>query len=271
MERGIVKREFTKYVSEYDTSDPRIDLKIKHTNKVADISELIATTVSRVDIGYVDLCWLIGMLHDIGRFEQLAKYGTFLDVESVDHAEFGADLLFKNNLINRFWTEPVSGMTQREELHIIDLSIRQHNKLAIPGDLLDTERFFCNIIRDADKIDIFRVVQEVPYGVRMTQVSDANVKTPARREIMECVRNHTCVPRMSDRTSFEAHIAGCCMAFELVYPESWRIVRHQGYLKQMLSLEPEGEEQKKQMNILRSEMEKVLNEQNSSYYSPWRQ
>ena len=35
------------------------------------------------------------MLHDIGRFEQIKRYGTFNDSKSVDHGEFGADLLFK--------------------------------------------------------------------------------------------------------------------------------------------------------------------------------
>ena len=42
------------------------------------------------------------MLHDIGRFEQIRRFGTFNDVQSVDHAEFGADLLFKEGLIRKF-------------------------------------------------------------------------------------------------------------------------------------------------------------------------
>ena len=42
------------------------------------------------------------MLHDIGRFEQIRRFGTFNDAQSVDHAEFGADLLFKECLIRKF-------------------------------------------------------------------------------------------------------------------------------------------------------------------------
>ena len=50
----------------------------------------------------VELAWLSGMLHDVGRFEQIKRYNTFSDADSVDHAKFGADLLFKDGLISTF-------------------------------------------------------------------------------------------------------------------------------------------------------------------------
>ena len=43
-----------------------------------------------------------GLLHDIGRFEQVRRYGTFVDSVSVDHAALGADLLFREGLLDRF-------------------------------------------------------------------------------------------------------------------------------------------------------------------------
>ncbi len=42
----------------------------------------------------VDLAWLVGLLLDIGRLEQLKQYGTFLDADSFDHARYGAEILF---------------------------------------------------------------------------------------------------------------------------------------------------------------------------------
>ena len=93
-----IRKIFKSYVSAYDISDKRIALKVEHTYKVADIAEEIADSISELSKEDVSLCWLIGMLHDIGRFEQMKRFGTFLDSESVDHAELGADIIFKDNL-----------------------------------------------------------------------------------------------------------------------------------------------------------------------------
>lgn len=80
---------------------------------------------------------------------------------------------------------------------------------------------------------------------------------PSQREdmstLMQCVREHRCVPRPSVRTSFEAQIARCAMAFELVYPKSREIAASQGFLNQMLSYEPPSKKQKIQMEELRQE------------------
>ena len=85
MDREKIKQTFASYTEKYDPDDPKIKLKINHTYRVADLSERIAATVPGSD---ADLTWLAGMLHDIGRFEQVRRYGTFLDGKSVDHAAF---------------------------------------------------------------------------------------------------------------------------------------------------------------------------------------
>ena len=83
----------------------------------------------------MDFAWLLGLLHDIGRFEQVKRYNTFNDSQSVDHAELGADILFKEGLIDRFPTVSLpEGWPKTAET-----AIRQHNKLALP-DGLDAER-----------------------------------------------------------------------------------------------------------------------------------
>ncbi len=55
----------------------KIRLKVEHTYRVADISEQIAEKLglSEEDIA---LAWLIGMLHDIGRFETTSPFSYFL-------------------------------------------------------------------------------------------------------------------------------------------------------------------------------------------------
>ena len=101
IDRKNVEDTFKKYTDNYDTSDEKIKLKVDHTYRVAALSERIAISLG-LDKADTDLAWLIGMLHDIGRFEQLKNYGTFSDADSIDHAHYGVELLLDEGLIWKF-------------------------------------------------------------------------------------------------------------------------------------------------------------------------
>ena len=119
---------FNEYIRGFDNSDPMIILKKEHTYRVANLSEKIARSISDIyDLseGDVDLAWIIGMFHDIGRFEQFKRYGTFRDADSIDHAQFGADILFDSNRDARL-------RLVLPESEIIEIAIRNHNKYRLP-------------------------------------------------------------------------------------------------------------------------------------------
>ncbi|MFQ7536605.1 MAG: HD domain-containing protein [Clostridium sp.] len=71
------RQQFQNYVGAYDIRDERIALKIVHSYKVAEIAKELAVhqSCSQED---VELAELIGLLHDIGRFEQLQHMVHFL-------------------------------------------------------------------------------------------------------------------------------------------------------------------------------------------------
>ena len=216
-------------------------MKIAHTYRVASISERIAGTISAAN---VDFAWLLGLLHDIGRFEQVTRYGTFYDALSVDHAELGADILFHDNLFASFVQKESQGMKA-----IAETAIRLHNKLSLPDNMEENTAMYAKILRDADKADIFRVLTEYPYDERYSNLKGL----VARDEVMKYVREHRCVPRESAgrANELEMLIAQCCMAFELEYPESRAIVIEQGYLKQLLAKDSE------QLAIVKAEILKA--------------
>ena len=266
---------FKAYTDRYDVADIKIKLKIDHTYRVAGIAERIAKSLELSELE-VDFCWLLGLLHDIGRFEQLKRYGTFIDRESVDHAELGADILFspshtsdgdeevKQPLINTF-IDPADWLDPEDEdfdgwdemAGMCEAAIRLHNKLTLPEDLDEGTRLFATILRDADKCDIMRVLTEPPYDERNARIvrgSEDGTMEPARDDVMRCVHEHRCVPKTFERTDFESLISQCCMAFELVYPASREIVRSQGYLDRLMSLPVEDERMAEQLATLRSEM-----------------
>lgn len=143
------KEAFSEYVKMYNLDDTKIALKIKHIYMVADNSRKIA-----IRVGFNEeeqqLAELIGLLHDIGRFEQIRLYNTFVDSKSVNHGELGVKILFEDGLIRKFVSEDYYD-------DIIKVAILNHNKGKIDPNISGKTLEFCKVIRDADKLDIFRV------------------------------------------------------------------------------------------------------------------
>lgn len=144
------KRFFKEYILKYDTNNPKINIKIIHMYHVAECARKIAS-----DIGLSkeeqDLAELIGLLHDIGRFEQVRLYHTFSDKVSIDHGQKSVEVLFADKLIRKF-------LKDENYDAIIYKAINNHNKYEIEKGLSEQEMLHCKIIRDADNIDIFRAI-----------------------------------------------------------------------------------------------------------------
>ena len=144
--------EFKKYINSYDNqNDPGFNLKVVHTYHVVENAMMIAKELglSEEDI---NLAGLIAILHDIGRFDELKNLKKFDSVGN-DHAMFASKLLFDEGLINNF-------IDDNKYNNIIKKSIENHNKKFIEEGLSDKELLHAKIIRDADKLDNFRVKKE---------------------------------------------------------------------------------------------------------------
>jgi hypothetical protein len=260
MDREMARQCFMDYVKDYDCTNPMISHKVTHTFHVADLAERIAMEAAGGG-NCADFSWFLGLLHDIGRFEQVRQYGTFVDSQSVDHAQLGADILFKDGLIDRF---PVQDLMPGWKT-IAETAIRMHNQLALPEDMDEETRLFCQILRDADKIDIFRVVMELPFEKRIGKSKGLLTDTgEVSEEVMACVMEHRCVPRDARRSILDGMISHCCMAFELVYEVSRRLAVENKDLMRMLeaaekiACERWGADASCTMKIVRREIEKSL-------------
>lgn len=247
--RRKVTTEFENYVSNYDPSDPKIRLKIEHTYKVAELCEKIAKTLSMTE-EETEIAWICGMLHDIGRFEQIRRYHTFMDAESVDHAKFGAELLFgEEKLIRKFVEQP----DWDDE---IETAIYWHSAYQLPENLSEEKQRFCQILRDADKLDILRVNLETPleeiYNVTREELQESLV-TP---EVMEAVKEHHTVLRSIKKTPIDHVVGHICLVFELEYPKSRELVKEQGYLERMMHFESKNPKTLEQFAWIRQEMKK---------------
>ena len=170
---------FNEFVSKYKNLGQKIDLKYYHTKRVAKECYNIAKSLN-LNEEDIKICELIGILHDIGRFEQIKRYDTFLDLKSIDHAQLGIDILKENNFISKF-------VKDKKTQQLIFKAIYNHNKFAIEKNLSSRENLFCKIIRDADKIDIFRLfVIEDNINLSKSSLSDSVYKALlSKRQLLD--------------------------------------------------------------------------------------
>lgn len=253
IDRERVRKTFAEYTDRYDSSDEKIKLKINHTYRVAGLCDRIAD-----DLGLTgddrEIAWLLGMLHDVGRFEQIKRYGTFNDAMSVDHAQFGADLLFNEGLLEEY----VPGLLKDEERPLIELAIRQHNVYRLPEDLTEREAVFCKIIRDADKIDIFKVNIDTPmeeiYDVTTEELKGGVISD----EVLKAFDEEHCILKSIRKTAVDHLVGHVSLAYELEFPISLKLAVEQGYIEQMMNFKSNNEITNKQMEHVRQHMHEYI-------------
>ena len=142
------KKAFKEYIQNYDIDNPKVKLKIAHIERTANIARKTAESLN-LEKEDIELAELIGLLHDIGRFEQIKRYNTFVDYLSEDYAKLGVDILFEENLIREF-------IEDNKYDRIIKLAILNHNKDKnnITKNITEKEKLHIKLIRDSDKTDI---------------------------------------------------------------------------------------------------------------------
>ena len=301
---------FHRYVAPYDPENPRIALKIDHTLRVAELCDSIARGEGFTPAG-CDLAWLCGLLHDIGRFEQVRRWGTFYDAQSASHAALGGEILFGtafHKLLasqedavgsegavacqddtalkasadagdetaspcppltgsaptgaqaaasepNGFSASPATGFhaPSAEENaafaeHVracgsirafcddpsldalVAAAVGFHSAHHLPDGLPLRTRMFCNVTRDADKIDILRVActdsVETVIGVSPGELL-ASAVSPA---VEEAFFEHRTIAHAERETPADFLVSLACFTYELVFPTSLEIAVEQGHI-----------------------------------------
>lgn len=246
IDRKKALQAFDKYVKKYDITDEKIKLKIDHTYRVCDLCEQIAMQ-SGFDKNEIEIAWLTGLLHDVGRFEQLRQYGTFVDAKSIDHAEFGADILFKEGKIRDY-------IDDASEDVLLEKAVRCHSAYRIPEDYSEREKKFANLLRDADKIDILKVNIIVPleeiYNVTTYDLKHCKVTAA----VMQAFYEEHAVLRSLKKTPVDNVVGHISLVYELVYPISCKIMCEQGYLDKLMAFQSELAETNEQFDRIRGKM-----------------
>lgn len=244
---------FDAYTADYDRRDPKIKLKVDHTYRVAALCERIAKESGLPDVES-GLAWTIGLLHDVGRFEQLRRYGTFVDAQSIDHAQFGADILFVDGEIENYLPED----TPEKIRKVMEAAVRSHSLYRIaPGLDRQTENY-CHILRDADKIDIMRVNVDVPLEEIYNTTTQALKNSTVSDAVLQSFSEEHATLRSLKKTPVDFVAGHISLVFELVYPVSVRIIWEQGYLDRLLHFESACEKTREQFAWMRQRVDAYM-------------
>jgi hypothetical protein len=244
------KRWFVDYCRSFYTSDRKdqqnIVLKQEHTNRVCENITQIAHNLS-LDAEQTVLAEAVALYHDIGRFPQYKKFKTFKDSVSTNHASLGARVLIENNILRALL---------RREREIILRSVALHNVYSLPSGLDQEMIFFLKLVRDADKLDIWRVAieyYEQPQGERPSAVGLGLPDVPGYSpEVLAALKNKHMVQMSALKTLNDFKLLQLTWIYDLNFTTSLRILESRQYIEGIAAVLPMSEEISEALAVLRT-------------------
>jgi len=247
----ILEQKFSDYADQYIQSalyPAPLILKKEHTMRVCqEIEELLRAllqsgkihtlngqkrpiNISLLNSEAILLARAMALFHDLGRFRQFKTYKTFLDHKSVNHAGLSIIEIDKNEMLT---------ICSERERSLIKGAIAVHNAAELP-QLEDLEMlFFMQLLRDADKLDIWRVVinnytsadPQTQETVNLGLQDGGSCST----EALDAILSHTYVRINSIRELNDLKLMQISWIFDLNFPQSLQQVKERRYIEQIVS------------------------------------
>jgi len=146
--------KFESYIGSFtgltENQKKNFDIKKEHSLRVAHLAMYLAEKLDFTD-EQIQVAFLSGLLHDIGRLKQIVEYDTFFDEKSIDHGDLAINIIEEGTFLENI---------DAAKRNLILLAIQNHNKFKIQEGLSDSEMMFAKLLRDADKLDILKVLSE---------------------------------------------------------------------------------------------------------------
>ena len=246
MEVERARGKFEEYLSGYDRENDKVRLKMIHTYGVTEYSRQIA---GRLGLSEEDqeLAQLIGILHDIGRFEQLKRYDSF-EPDTMDHAGFGVQILFDEGMIRDF-------IEDGQWDSIIRTAIARHSDFRLEGIQNERELLHARIIRDADKLDNCRVKLEDTIETILGVSAEEVGRTKISKAVMEQFKRKESILSSMRKTKMDYWISYLAYFYDINYKVSMELICEHDYVERLIRRIPYSEPQTR---IQMEEVEKML-------------
>lgn len=245
---GSLKHWFSEYCRSFYSSNQadqkNILLKEEHTRNVCGNMLEIAR-----DLGLgerrIALAEIVALFHDVGRFPQYHRYKTFRDSVSTNHAELGAGVLTENNVLVN-----LPGPEQNTVLRAVAL----HNVFTLP-DIPDGELLlFLKMIRDADKLDIWRVFIDYSTRSDADRASAAGLGLPDTPEyspeVLASLLRQELVRLTALRTLNDFKLLQLAWIFDLNFTRSLQLLVERSLIERIAATLPQTREIKRAVDSL---------------------
>ena len=217
-----VEQKFKEYVRQYDLEESNSQRKYYHSFRVEELAKQIAESLN-LDDESIRLATIIGLLHDIGRFEQINKYKTFNDLKSFDHGDYGSHIL-SNELKDFFSID--------DHYNTIVNAVKYHNKFRVDSDLDEETLLYTKLVRDADKVDIL---------YESTCMFWANQEEIINNSIISdytynCIKNQNLIESKKgmETTKVDDVLKVLAYTFDVNFKPSFQIIKDNDYINKTL-------------------------------------
>ncbi|MBU1182531.1 MAG: HD domain-containing protein [Pseudomonadota bacterium] len=249
-----LKDWFADYVSRFYTNDPEynrpINLKEEHTKRVCGNIIMIGKELglSPEDMTTAEI---IALFHDVGRFRQYEIYHTFVDALSENHAKLGLRQIGIHKVF--------SGFPKNRKI-FISKAIAYHNAAFLPEGEDEKTLLFMKLIRDADKLDIWKVFLD--YYMEKCH-SDAIVlglpdKPSFSEKVLESIRMREFAKMKDLKTLNDFKLLQISWVFDINFIPSFRAIKNNNFIGMIEETLPKVKEITGAVKIARDHVDSIL-------------
>lgn len=235
-----LKKWFADYVSAFYTDDYyynfALNVKKEHTMRVCDNIVMIGGKLgmSKPDLIIAETT---ALFHDLGRFKQFKKYGTFNDMISENHARLG---------LREMVAHKVLSICLKAEKELIIKAVNYHNSLKLPSGENERTLHFIRLIRDADKLDIWKVFLEFFHEKNNRQnnvfVLDLPDEPEYSNEFIEALHSQTMASTKAMKTLNDFKLLQIGWVYDLSFVPAFQVVQRHNIIERIEAALPQSKE-----------------------------
>ena len=247
----------TAYMKSFYSDDAEVQqgilIKEKHTGYVtANCVEL--AKFLKLSTHDVQLAEIIGLFHDVGRFRQYSLYKTFNDADSEDHADLALKVIDELEFFSEL---------SADDFALVKFAIQNHNKKTVAPTDDARKIFFAKIIRDADKLDIYRVLEPFLAQANADKMPKF-IKGKARPDISPDFVENFVTGEQADyrkiRTNGDRKIVRLMWIYDINFSWTMQKIVERGYIEKIVSNLPMDERVAEGVRRLKLHVEEKLSE-----------
>lgn len=229
------KKYFESFTGLNEEQQNNFTIKYDHSLRVADLCKTLAKKIGGSEEEQT-LAFCAGLFHDIGRFPQLVEFNTFNDNKSVDHAEYSIKVLRELDFL--------SGIPEQQQADIL-AAVFNHNKREISRDVTGDGLALTKLLRDADKLDILKVITDYYTKPRSVPNHTLTWEMPVGSAVTPAVSKQVLAGNLVDKASvanqLDIKVMQLSWVYDLNFKPSFQLLMENRFMEKIYGTLPKSD------------------------------